>query len=196
MVLLRYSSPIFHHFCLSSLLFILSIMFTPLVMADSGLGVKVGMYFPGGMSVEGTRTVDFETSSGLTAGVDYQIAINDSIFIRPTLDYSSFANGADDGIQLIDVGIDVLYQMDFNGYTIRPYVGVAYGIGEFYVGSGALGTADWVTEETNEFLVSRLGVEIDFNQFFIDVGLRGYEGGNEETVWINHGLLLRGGMRF
>jgi len=175
------------------------ILFSAESYADTGLGLKLGMFFPDGMSVEGSETIDFDTSSSFTVGIDYVFSITDSFLLRPEIDYSSFANGADDGVKLIDIGLDLLYETELSDFVIYPYIGVAYGLGEFEVGSSSVAgslTRGWVTEESNEFFVTRLGIEAEINQYFVDIGIRGYSGGNEETVWINHGLVLRGGMRF
>ena len=132
MLLLRYFLISLRHF---SIVFVLSLFLISLTFADTGPGLKVGMYFPDGMSVEGSITRDFDTTSGLTVGVDYVFSMTDVLFIRPEIDYSSFANGADDGVKLLDIGVDILYQLDINNYTIRPYLGIAYGLGEFEIAS-------------------------------------------------------------
>jgi len=183
----------------SLLLSLIVISFNAESYADTGLGIKLGMFFPDGMSVEGSETRDFDTSSSITVGIDYVFSITDSFLLRPEIDYSSFANGADDGVKLIDVGLDLLYETELSDFVIYPYIGIAYGLGEFEVGSSSVAgsiTRGWVTEESNGFFVTRLGIEAEIDQYFLDIGIRGYSGGNEETVWINHGLVFRAGIRF
>lgn len=48
----------------------LSVLFSSGSYTDPGLGVKLGMFFPEGMPVEGSTTRYLDSSSSITVGVD------------------------------------------------------------------------------------------------------------------------------
>ena len=152
------------------------------------VGFKAGLYFPGGMTVSGSQSRDFDTDSGLTFGVFTHIRSGDNLLISPFADYTSFKNGAGDAITLTDLGADLKLKLATRG--MRVGAGAALGLGNLEADP----QIKFVSKSANTFLVYRGFIEKDFDKIIAEAGLKGYSGGNEEDVEIHPGLYLRVGV--
>lgn len=150
----------------------------------SATGAKIGFYLPQGMTVDhGSVARDFDTDPGISIGLFTEFG-SGRVAISPFIDYTSFVNGADDGITLIDIGVDVKTK---SAGTFDFGAGIGYGKGSLDPDPSIL----FVTVSDNDFLLYRAFVETRLSFARLEFGLKGYSGGNEEDVYINAGPYVR-----